>query len=148
MRRGLAFTSYSFSSRPLYENQYYYSQAPPLFGHPTPPLHPPHYCTKQCSPPTILYCNACHTILVMAISCKGQGGEGGGGEVDGSGGGGGGGRGIVGGGGGGEGGGKDGGFGGGGCISGCCGEGGGGDGGGAPDLEKQMRAYEARWNLG
>ena len=69
----LAFTRYLFSSRPLYENQYYYSQTPPLFGHPTPPLHPPHYCTKQCSPPTILYCNACHTILVVAISCKGQG---------------------------------------------------------------------------
>ena len=40
----LAVTRYSFSSRPLYENQYYYSQTPPLFGHPTPPLHRRHYC--------------------------------------------------------------------------------------------------------
>jgi len=35
----LAFTRYAFSYRPLYTNQYYYSQIPPLFGHPTPPLH-------------------------------------------------------------------------------------------------------------
>jgi len=34
--RGLAFTRYSLSSRPLYENQYYYSQTSPLFGHPPP----------------------------------------------------------------------------------------------------------------
>jgi len=40
----LAFTRYSFSSRPLYKNQYYYSQIPPWFGHPTRPLHRPHYC--------------------------------------------------------------------------------------------------------
>jgi len=36
--------SYSFSSRPLYTNQYYYAQTPTLFGHPTPLLHRPHYC--------------------------------------------------------------------------------------------------------
>jgi len=37
-RRVLAFTRYSFSSRPLYKNQYYYLQTPPLFGHLTPPF--------------------------------------------------------------------------------------------------------------
>jgi len=68
----LAFTRYSFSSRPLYTNQYYHLQTAPLFGHTTTTLHCPHYCAIQCFPPTILYCNTCHTTLVIAISCKGQ----------------------------------------------------------------------------
>jgi len=68
----LAFTRYSFSSRPLYTKQYYYSRTPPLFGHPTLPLNCQHYCAIQCFPPTIIYCNTCNTRLVMAISCKGQ----------------------------------------------------------------------------
>ena len=33
----LAFTRYSFSSRPMYKNPFYYSQTPPLFGHFPPP---------------------------------------------------------------------------------------------------------------
>jgi len=36
----LALTRYSFSSRPAYKNQYYYSQTPPLFGHPPAPSSP------------------------------------------------------------------------------------------------------------
>ena len=56
----------------FYQNQYYYSQTLPLFGHPTPSLHRIHYCAIQCFPSTILYYSACHTILVVAISCKGQ----------------------------------------------------------------------------
>jgi len=55
----------------VYKNQYYYSQTPPLFGHP-PPLHRPHYCSMLCFLPTILSYNTCHTILVMTISCQGQ----------------------------------------------------------------------------
>jgi len=39
--KGSAFTRYSFSSRHVYKNQYYYSQTPPLFEHPTlPPSSP------------------------------------------------------------------------------------------------------------
>jgi len=68
-RRQLAFTRYSFGSRPLYTNQYYHLQTAPLFGHTTPTRHCPHYCAIQCFPPTILYCNTCHTTLVTAISC-------------------------------------------------------------------------------
>jgi len=68
----LAITRYLFSPRPLYKIQCYYSQTPSLFGHPNHPLHRLHYCAIQCRPPAILYCNTCHTILVMAISCKGQ----------------------------------------------------------------------------
>ena len=68
----LAFTRYSSSSRPLYTNQYYHLQTAPLFGHTTPTLHCPHYCAIQCFPQTILYCNTCHTTLVIAISCEGQ----------------------------------------------------------------------------
>jgi len=67
-----AFTRYSFSSRPLYKIQYYYSQTLPSFGHPTRPRHRPRDCAIQCFPPTILYCNTCPTILATAISCKGQ----------------------------------------------------------------------------
>jgi len=70
--QSLTFTRHSFSSRPLYKNQYYDLQTPPSFGHPSRPPHRPRYCAIQCVPPTIFYCNACHTILVMAISCKGQ----------------------------------------------------------------------------
>jgi len=71
----LAFTRYSFSSVPLCEKQYYYSQTSPLCGHPTRPLHRPHYCIIQCFPPALPYCNTCHTVLlVMAISCGGQSG--------------------------------------------------------------------------
>jgi len=71
-RSALAFTGYSFSSRPLYKNRYYHSQTPLSGGHPTRLLHHPRYCAIQCFPPTILYCNTCHTLLAMAISCKGQ----------------------------------------------------------------------------
>jgi len=60
---GLAFTRDSFSSRPLCENQYYDSQTSPLCGHPTRPLHRPHYCGIQCFPLTLPYCNTCHTIF-------------------------------------------------------------------------------------
>jgi len=68
----LAFTRYSFSLRHLYKNQYYYPQIPPLFGHPPPSS--PTLLRNIVSPPTILYCNTCHTILGMAILCKGQAG--------------------------------------------------------------------------
>ena len=54
MQQVFALIRYSFSSRPLYKNQYYYVQTPPLFGHPTPLLHHPHYCAIQCVRPTIL----------------------------------------------------------------------------------------------
>jgi len=66
-------TRYSFCSRPLYRNQYYDLQTPPLFGH-SPPLHRPHYCAMLCFPLTILICNTCHTLLVMAVSCEGHAG--------------------------------------------------------------------------
>jgi len=71
-RRALTCTRYSLSSRPLYKNQYYYELTPPLFGHPTPSLLRPHYCAILYFLPTVLCCNTCHTIMVMAISCKGQ----------------------------------------------------------------------------
>ena len=70
--RDSAFTRDSFSSRPVYKNQYYYSQTPSLFGHPPPPLHHLHDCGIHRFPPTILHCNACHTVLVTAISFKDQ----------------------------------------------------------------------------
>jgi len=68
----LAFARDSFSSRPLYKNQCYYSQTPTSCGSPLPPHHRLHCCAIQCFPPTILNCNTCHTILRMAISCEGQ----------------------------------------------------------------------------
>jgi len=72
-RNELAFTRYSFSLRPLYKNQYYYSQAPPLFGHNHSPPFTTHTIAQYSAPPpTILHCNTCHTILAMAISSKGQ----------------------------------------------------------------------------
>jgi len=53
-------------------NQRYSLQTPPLFGHPTPPLHCTHYCAIYCFPSTPLHCNIYHTILLMTISCKGR----------------------------------------------------------------------------
>ena len=44
----------------------------PLFRHPTPRMHHPHYAQYVAPPPSSLYCNMYHTILAMAISCKGQ----------------------------------------------------------------------------
>ena len=35
-------------------------------------LYRPHDCAIHYSPPTPLYCNIYHTVLAMAISCKGQ----------------------------------------------------------------------------
>ena len=48
--------------------------APTLcLGIPPHPRHRPHYCATYYTPPSPLYCNICHIILVMAISCsKGQ----------------------------------------------------------------------------
>ena len=69
--RALACTGYSFSSRPLYKNQSYTSQAPPLFRHPPPPsiAHTSaHYCVSP-DPP---FMQNIDTILAMPISCKGQ----------------------------------------------------------------------------
>jgi len=88
---GVAFTRDSFSSRLLYKKSILLFTNTPLFGHPNHPLHHPHDCAIQCFPPTILYCNSCHAILVMAISCNGQGGGGGGRKKGGGAGGGGGG---------------------------------------------------------
>jgi len=68
----LAFTRYSFRSRPLYKNQHYIWKKIPMCWHPSPPLHRLHYCAIQCFPPITLCCNTCHTILAMTISCKGQ----------------------------------------------------------------------------
>ena len=48
--RALTFTRYSFSSMPSYKNQYYYSQTPPSFGHPTRPLHA-HAIAHYSAPP-------------------------------------------------------------------------------------------------
>ena len=68
----LAFTRYCFMSRFICTNQSFSLQTPPLCGHSTTPLHRPHCCALYCYPPEILYCNIYHTILVIAISCKGQ----------------------------------------------------------------------------
>jgi len=46
----------------------------PFVWAPHPPLHRLHFCAIQRFPPTILHRNTCRTVLVMAISCKGQAG--------------------------------------------------------------------------
>jgi len=61
----VSFEDFVQESIPLFANT-------PLVWAPHPPLHRPHDCAIQCFPPTILYCNTCHTILVMAKSCKCQ----------------------------------------------------------------------------
>jgi len=68
----LAYTRYCFVFGPLCTNQYYSLRTHALFRHPSPPRHRPHNCALYCFPPTPRYCNVYHTILVMAISCKGQ----------------------------------------------------------------------------
>ena len=70
--RGWPDTRYCFVSGLLSTNQYYSLRTLPLFRHPPPPCHRLHYCAVQCFPPTPRYCNIYHTILAMAISCKGQ----------------------------------------------------------------------------
>jgi len=47
----LDFTRYSFSSRPLYKNQNYYSQTPPLCGHPPPSPSSPTLLRNTVFPP-------------------------------------------------------------------------------------------------
>ena len=54
-----AFTRYSFCSRPVYKNQSYYSQTPPLFGH-LPPSSSPTLLRNIVSPPD-------HPLLQYAI---------------------------------------------------------------------------------
>jgi len=45
----------------------------PLYlGTPLTAPHCTHYCAIYYTPPTPLYCNICHIILVMATSSKGQ----------------------------------------------------------------------------
>ena len=56
-----------FMSRLSYTNQYYYLQTAPLFGQPLTAPHRPHYCAIYYIPPTSLYCNICHIVLVMTI---------------------------------------------------------------------------------
>jgi len=68
----LVFTRDSLSLWPVCRNQYYDLQTPLLFRHSTSPLHRLQCCAVQCFPPTICNNNTCHTILVMAISIKGQ----------------------------------------------------------------------------
>jgi len=48
---------------------------PLCLGTALPPLYRLHDCARHCCPPIILSSNTCHTILAMAISCKGQGKE-------------------------------------------------------------------------
>jgi len=70
--RALAFTRYFFISRLVCMNQSYSLQTPPLFGHPASLLHRTHFCAIYCLPSTTSYCNIYYTLLVMAISYKGQ----------------------------------------------------------------------------
>ena len=68
----MAYTRYYFVSGLLCMNQYYSLLTHLLFRHPTPPRHRPEDCAIECFPPTPHYCNIYHTILAVAISCKGQ----------------------------------------------------------------------------
>jgi len=60
-----------FMSRLMYTNMYYTLQTPPLFGQPPHRSSSPTLLRNRLYPPTPLYCNICHMILEMAISCKG-----------------------------------------------------------------------------
>ena len=64
---------YIYMSIYMYLHMYIvFVNTPLVWAHYPPPLHRPHYCAILCFPPTILYCHTCHTILGMAISCKGR----------------------------------------------------------------------------
>jgi len=59
----LTFAKYCLIWRRMCTNQYDSLQTPPLFGHPTPPLHRTHYCAQYCFPSTP--CIAMYTIPML-----------------------------------------------------------------------------------
>jgi len=67
----LAYTRYCFVFGLLCTNQYHSLRTHPLFRHPTAPRHRPQYRTIYCFPPPPRYYNVHHTLLAVAISCKG-----------------------------------------------------------------------------
>jgi len=72
-RPRLAYTRYCVVSGVLCTNQYHSLRTHPLFRHPTPPIIAYTIAQSNAFLLTPRYCNVYNTILVMAISCKGQG---------------------------------------------------------------------------
>jgi len=71
-RNGYNAQGVNLTSWLLCTNQYYSVRTHPLLRYPTPPRDRPHYCAIYRFPLTPRDCNIYHTILAVAMSCKGQ----------------------------------------------------------------------------